>query len=63
MKLNWKLLLPIGLGIWLVGKFMDSFLGGALALIGIIAFLMGIVDLVRMLVRGKKGKQEQEQTK
>lgn len=53
-KLSWKVLLPVGVGVWLIGKFMDSFLGGAFALIGIVAFLMGVIDLVRTLVKGKK---------
>ena len=61
-KLSWKVLLPVGVVVWLIGKTMDSFLGGAFALIGIIAFLMGVVDVVRTLAKGKK-KDETEQAK
>jgi len=61
-KLSWKMLLPVGISVWLVGKFMDSILGGAFALIGVIAFLMGVIDLVRTIVKGKK-KDITEQTK
>jgi len=37
-KLSWKVLLPLGLLL---------FLGGIIGLIGLICFLMGIIDLVR----------------
>lgn len=61
-KLSWKVLLLIGVVVWLIGKTMDSVLGGAFALIGIIAFLMGVVDAVRTIAKGKK-KDETEQAK
>lgn len=58
-NLSWKVLLPVGVFAWLIGKTMDSFmdsfsgLGGAFALIGIIAFLMGVIDAVRTIVKSK----------
>jgi len=40
-SLSWKLLLPLGIMLWLIGR------GGILALLGTIVFLMGLVDLFR----------------
>lgn len=48
------MLLPVGAGIWIVGKLMDSVIGGALALVGIIAFLMGLVGLVKAVVNRRR---------
>lgn len=53
--LSWKVLLPIGLVVWGLGKyFSDSTIGSAGALLGIIILLIGLIDLGRQFFKKKK---------
>lgn len=53
--LSWKLLLPLGALIWVIGKlFSDTFLGSACALLGLIILAMGVIAAVRAAIAKRK---------
>lgn len=56
-SLSWKILLPIGIILWVIGY------GGFIGLLGIIMTLMGIIDLGRTLIRKRKEKKLSEEEK
>lgn len=51
-KLSWKVLLPLGLAIWLVGKFMNyediegKVMGATFSTIGTVTFFMGVYGFI-----------------
>jgi hypothetical protein len=52
--LSWKLLLPVGLIIWGLGRyFSDTTLGSAGALLGIVVVFMGLIDAGRAVFKKK----------
>ena len=54
-NLSWKVLLPLGALIWLLGKvFSDSTLGSFGALLGLIILALGVVDVLRATFSKKK---------
>jgi uncharacterized membrane protein YvbJ len=48
-KLSWKVLLPLGLALWLVGKliFIGGVLGATFSTMGTVIFITGIVVFVK----------------
>gem|GEM_PF-2372280 len=47
-ELSWKLLIPLGLVLWLIGKFVFvGIVGSSLTLIGFIIGIMGIISLFK----------------
>lgn len=58
-KLSWKLTLPFGIILWLLGKLMgpETIIASAIATAGLIIGLLGIVDLIRSFVQREKKSQ------
>jgi hypothetical protein len=58
-NLSWKILIPLGLVIWILGKaFSDSTLGSAGAVLGLIILVLGIVAAVRAYINRNKTPQQ-----
>ena len=56
-SLSWKVLLPLGVILWGLGKFFsESTIGSAGALLGIVIALMGLIDLGRQIFKKKEAR-------
>ncbi len=54
-KLSWKILLPIGIILWILFSLeTEGVLGDAISFIGFIMTVMGIIDLIRVLIKKKR---------
>jgi hypothetical protein len=55
-SLSWKILIPLGIIMFIVGKIIGEFIGSALNILAIIILLMGAIDAIRIVLKKDKSK-------